>query len=291
MLSKVSIRPLTRAVLWLLAISKTGQLPLSEQELTSLAQIVLGDGKVLTGYRRQQGFIGELEYISGRPIPDHISAKWEDLESLMAGLFQTAEILENDNGYDQVLPATVLAFGFVFIHPFADGNGRLHRYLIQHMLHRKGFVPKGQVIPVSEVILSRIFDYRQVLESFSLPRLPLIEWEPAADNNVQITSATGNLYRYFDSARQAEFLYSCIRQAVELIIPQQIDYLANYDKMKRYLDDFIPMPDRMVSLLVSFLEQANVGRFGILTPSSSILKHWRISCSEQGQHSCHLHNK
>ncbi|MFC0220163.1 Fic family protein [Pseudochelatococcus lubricantis] len=28
--------------------------------------------------------------------------------------------------------AAVLAFGFVYIHPFEDGNGRLHRYLIRH---------------------------------------------------------------------------------------------------------------------------------------------------------------
>lgn len=246
-----------QAVLWRLAIGQSGQVPISEQELTRLAQIVFGEGKVLTGYRRQQGFIGEHEYISGKPMPDHISARWEDLDSLMEGLIQTAEMLEKDNGYDPILAAAVLAFGFVFIHPFVDGNGRLHRYLIQHMLHRKGFVPKGEVISVSEVILSRVSDYRQVLESFSLPRLPLIEWEPSADNNVQVNSSTGDLYRYFDATRQAEFLYSCIKQAVELIIPQQIDYLTKYDKMKSYLDDFIPMTDRTVSLLVSFLEQGN----------------------------------
>lgn len=246
-----------QAVLWKLAIGKSGQIPICEQELSRLAQIVLGNGKVSTGYRRQQGFIGEHEYISGRPIPDHISARWEDLESLMEGLIQTAEILEKDNGYDSVLAAAVLAFGFVFIHPFVDGNGRLHRYLIQHMLHRKGFAPKGQVVPVSEVVLSRISGYRQVLESFSLLRLPFIEWEPAADNNVQINSATSDLYRYFDATKQAEFLYSCIQQAVDVIIPQQIDFLQKYDRMKSYLDDSIPMPDRMVSLLVKFLEQGN----------------------------------
>lgn len=246
-----------RIALWRLAIDKSGQIQISEQELTRLAQIVFGNRKVATGYRRQQGFIGEHEYISGRPIPDHISARWEDLESMMAGLIQTAELLEKDNDYDPVLAAAVLAFGFVFIHPFVDGNGRLHRYLIQHVLHRKGFVPKGQVVPVSEVILSRIFDYQQALESFSLPRLPLIEWEPAADNNVAITSTTDDLYRYFDATTQAEFLYSCIQQAVDVIIPQQIDFLKKYDKMKSYLDDFVPMSDRMVSLLVSFLEQGN----------------------------------
>ena len=79
----------------------------------------------------------------------------------------------------------------------------------------------------------------------------------AVDNNVQINSATGDLYRYFDATQQAEFLYSCIQQAVDVIIPQQIDFLQKYDRMKRFLDDFVPMPNRMVSLLVSFLEQGN----------------------------------
>lgn len=246
-----------RTALWRIAIGQSGQIQISEQELTSLIQLVFGDRKVTTGYRRQQGFIGEHEYRSGRPIPDHISARWEDLESLMQGLIQTAEILEKDSGYDAVLAAAVLAFGFVFIHPYVDGNGRLHRYLIQHMMHRKGYVPEEQVIPVSEVILSRISGYRQVLESFSLPRLPLIEWEPAADNNVQINNPTSDLYRYFDATQQAEFLYSCIQQAVDVIIPQQIDFLHKYDRMKRFLDDFVPMPNRMVSLLVSFLEQGD----------------------------------
>lgn len=35
--------------------------------------------------------------------------------------------------YDPVLAAGI-AFGFVFIHPFEGGNGRIHRYLIHHVL-------------------------------------------------------------------------------------------------------------------------------------------------------------
>jgi Fic family protein len=33
------------------------------------------------------------------------------------------------------------AFGFVFIHPFIDGNGRLHRYLLHEELSTLGFTP------------------------------------------------------------------------------------------------------------------------------------------------------
>jgi Fic family protein len=42
----------------------------------------------------------------------------------------------------------------VFIHPFLDGNGRLHRYLIREELSVLGFTPKGIVLPVSAFILS-----------------------------------------------------------------------------------------------------------------------------------------
>jgi Fic family protein len=56
-------------------------------------------------------------------------------------------------GLDAVLAAAVLAFGFVYIHPFEDGNGRLHRYLMHHVLAERGFNPPGLVFPVSAVIL------------------------------------------------------------------------------------------------------------------------------------------
>lgn len=42
---------------------------------------------------------------------------------------------------DAVLAAAIVAFAFIYIHPFADGNGRLHRYLIHHVLAERGFNP------------------------------------------------------------------------------------------------------------------------------------------------------
>lgn len=40
------------------------------------------------------------------------------------------------------LPEKALAFGFIYIHPFEDGIGRLHRYLIHHVLARRGMPPR-----------------------------------------------------------------------------------------------------------------------------------------------------
>ncbi len=126
---------------------------------------------------------------------------------------------------DPVLYATLIAFGFVFIHPFADGDGRLHRYLIHHILAESGFAPSGIVFPVSTVILERIDAYRKVLEAYSRPWLDFIEWRATSDGNVDVLNDTKDLYRYFDATLQAEFLYECVWKTIDTILPEEISYL------------------------------------------------------------------
>lgn len=249
--------PQNRAQRWGRAIGQAGQKNITKEELIRLQQIVIDNPRFLKmGFREEEGFVGEHDRREGTPIPDHISAKWKDIDLLIKGLIETNEKLEHRN-YDAVLAAATIAFGFVFIHPFVDGNGRIHRYLIHHVLLRKDYVPKGMIFPVSAVILERLDEYRHVLESFSLSRLELIEWKTTKDNNVEILNETIDLYKYFDATKQAEFLYSCVEQTVVDTIPKEVAYLKKYDRMKSYLDDHFDMPDKMVSLVIRFLEQGN----------------------------------
>ena len=57
--------------------------------------------------------------------------------------------------------------------------------------------------------------------------------------------------------KQAEFLYDCVNDTIERIIPEEVDYLVKYDEFKTFLDNNLEMPDDMVALLVRFLEQGN----------------------------------
>jgi hypothetical protein len=247
--------PENRAQRWGKAIGQAGQKDLTEEELLRLQEIVIEDRRFVDmGWRKEGGFVGLHNRIDGKPLPDHISARWQDLPQLIQGLLKAGKSLIHSD-YDPVLASSLIAFGFVFIHPFVDGNGRVHRYLFHHVLARKDFSPKGLIFPVSAVILDRINDYRNILESFSKPRLDFIQWEPTPDGNVDVLNETIDLYRYFDATKQAEFLYECVEETVLKILPEEVQYLECHDKMRKFIQERFDMPDKQMENLIGFLRQ------------------------------------
>ncbi len=244
-----------RMARWGQAIGQAGLIELNKEELLRLQQIIIENPRFVDmGFRNKGGFIGEHERITGEPLPDHISAKWQDLDPLMTSLIQTNQMLLKSD-MDAVLSAAVIAFGFVFIHPFEDGNGRLHRYLLHHILSKKQFSKQGLIFPVSASILDHIVDYRKVLEAYSLPLLDYIDWRETQDHNIEVLNDTMDYYAYFDATKQAEFIYDCVMDTIENIIPREVTYLIQYDQFKHYLEDEFEMPDKLVALMVRFLEQ------------------------------------
>lgn len=118
-----------------------------------------------------------------------------------------------------------------------------------------GFTKGGMIFPVSAAILNRIYQYQEVLESYSSPRLDLIEWEPTPDHSIKILNDTIDLYRYYDLTAQAEFLYECVEETIVQIIPEELDYLEKYDKMSQYINSMVSLPDTKVDLLIKLLHQ------------------------------------
>jgi hypothetical protein len=241
---------------WGRAIREAGQRPIDLDELLRLQAIVIGDARfVQLGLRQEGGFVGQHDRDSRAPLPDHICARPEDLPSLIDGM--TMLDRAGTQSLDAVIEAAVLAFGFVYVHPFQDGNGRIHRYLIHHVLAQRGFSPTGVVFPVSAAILERIDDYRATLEDYSKRLLPVIDWEPTEDGNVHVKNDTADFYRFFDATPHAEFLYACVKKTIEEDLPRETAFLAHYDQFRSRIESLVDMPDRTIDLLFRFLQQNN----------------------------------
>ncbi len=158
-----------------------------------------------------------------------------------------------------MVAATLVAFGFVFIHPFEDGNGRIHRFLIHQVLTAEGFTPPDVLFPVSAAIVRDLKSYDAVLETFSTAIRPFIDWRWTAEHEIEVDNDTANLYRYFDATPLAEYLYTKVAETIRKDLREELDFVAVYDAAMSAARDIIDMPDRRASLFVRLCVQ-NGGR-------------------------------
>ncbi len=244
--------PRDRIERWGKAVQQAGRNPLSIAELDRLQRVLIEDDRfVKPGLRDDGVFLGERDR-DNHPLPDFIGARTQDVPQLLDGLVAANDRMR-ESELDPVLQATATAFSFVYIHPYEDGNGRLHRWLLHHALAERGFSPPGMVFPVSSVMLEEIDRYKEVLEGHSGPLMDFIRWRPTSDQNVEVTNDTVDLYRYFDCTAEAEFLYECVARTVEHDLPNEIDILRRRDEARTRIAEIIDLPDRIMQNLISMI--------------------------------------
>ncbi len=158
---------------------------------------------------------------------------------------------------EPVTAAAIIAFSFVFIHPFEDGNGRIHRFLIHHVLSSQHYTPEGIIFPVSAAILRNMKEYDATLESFSSPTLAHINFRMTPDQEVEVLNDTAHLYRYFDATRLVEFLYDKLAETIATDLKDEVHFVENFDRAYKALTDIIDMPNRRASLFVRICMQNN----------------------------------
>ena len=208
-------------------------------------------------WRRFQNFVGatvggyreEAHFICPRP---------EDVPGLMdAWMALTRRVVEG--GVDPVAAAAVSAFAFVFIHPFEDGNGRIHRFLMHHVLAKRGYSPPGVILPVSAAILRDRRGYDAMLETFSRPLFEFIRWRWTVGREIVVENETSDLYRYFDATTFVEYLHDRVADAVRRDLEEELGFIAVFDRAFEAVREIVDMPDRRASLFVRLCMQ-NGGR-------------------------------
>lgn len=199
----------------------------------------------------------------------YAAPKPEDLDGLM-GEYLLAAWNMADNGFvladsgdvpppsravPTLVTAAVISFLFNFLHPFSDGNGRIHRFLLHHVLARRAFGPEGIILPVSAVILNRPREYDQALESFSKPLMERVEYTMDDRLRMTVTNDTVDFYRYIDCTELTRITIDFIRETIETELPAGLRYLTVYDQIRARIGDIVDMPDRHADLFITLVRQ------------------------------------
>lgn len=200
------------------------------------------------GYRTIQNYVGQTVSYQ-KELIHYVCPKSEDLPDLMRGLLTSHQLMVAGD-VSAIVHAAAVAYGFVFIHPFEDGNGRIHRFLIHNIFSIRGMVSEGLMFPVSAVMLNNPEGYNDSLEAFSLPLNQLVEYSLDELAQMTVHNDTAYLYRYIDMTAQAEALYDFVTQTIESELVDELSFLANHDKTKKAIQDVIDMPDRLIDLFI-----------------------------------------
>jgi hypothetical protein len=229
--------------------------PTQKEPLIHLQNAILDPRYAQQDWRNIQVYVGET-------LPDYseqvhfVCPKPEDLSSLMDGWMRMmARMLDAQNRVHPVCAAAAAAFGFVFVHPFIDGNGRIHRFLVHNMLTKKEFTPKGVLFPVSAAMLRDMAAYDRVLESFSGAIHPFVQYTMNAEHQMTVLNDTVDLYRYFDATSETEYLFGCIDDTINRDLKTELEFLKFFDLAVRSVMEIVDMPNQRAALLVRLVHQ------------------------------------
>src|SRR6266481_4284648 len=220
----------------------------------------------------QQDWRTTQNYVS-QTLPDYsedvhfVCPKPEDVPPLMDSWMGMEGRLAKTDKMDPIVAAAAAAFGFVFIHPFEDGNGRIHRFIVHHMLAKRGVTPEGILFPVSAAMLRDRGAYDRVLEKYSSSILPFIDYDLDNAGRLTVHNDTVRLYRYFDATAHVEYLYRCIEETIRRDLRDEVGFLKVFDGVVQKVMEIVDMPDRKATLLVRLILQNKGKLSGAKRPS------------------------
>ncbi len=247
----------------------TGQFenPLAEDCLESLQEAILGPSALRIGLRRSPVFIGESTVLG--EVVHYVGPHWEeDTSRLLSGLQLFERRTRNQS---PLLRAAVLSFGFVYIHPMVDGNGRISRFLVNDTLRRDGAVPAPFILPISAAITRNVQNraaYDHILEAFSKPFMRQFSnsysfGDPVTADDGVTTNFTFSAYdkalpawQYPDLTRQAEYLGQVIADTIETEMSAEAAMILDWRQTRERIKEVLEAPDQELDRIIRSIRES-----------------------------------
>ena len=181
------------------------------------------------------------------------------------------EICESwTTGCSPLIRAAVLSFGFVYLHPMVDGNGRNSRFLINDTLRRDGAIPAPFILPVSATITRTVANraaYDAALERFSKPFMtrfradctfgPEVTCADGVRTNFHFTAydEAAPAWAFPDLTAQVEYLGEVIRETIETEMRTEAKFLRDLRRTRERVKEVIEAPDIEIDRLIRSIQQ------------------------------------
>jgi hypothetical protein len=266
---------------------RTGQgaVPLSNAALAELQQEILGDRTTIAhfGMRHSPVFVGET--VRYQEVVHYVAPAADEIGAMLEGL---RVFLDRTQGQSSVMRSAVAAFGFVYIHPLADGNGRVHRFLVNDVLRRDGVIPDPVILPISAVITDDAGErrgYDRVLDQVSRPLMQAVRehvvFEPRQttypDGVVSNFSFHGAdqarpLWRYPDLGPHTVFLANIIGRTLTEQMREESRYLRSHARARAMLKEVVEMPDQQADRVLRSIEQNRGELSNVLAKEMPVLQ-------------------
>lgn len=193
-----------------------------------------------------------------------------------------------DSGIDPLVLGTLVSFGFVFAHPFMDGNGRLSRFLFHKVVCGHGQLPSGLVLPVSVAMKRHEARYLRALQSFSRPARAL--WQVTALDDVRVDAVFQGdpaNYQFWDATDCVTFGLQMATEALEHDLQDESVFLRRFDVVYQAVNDAVDMNNNDLVLLVRACLQ-NGGKLSINRQKQLLAKGHPATLLEQAQQAANV---
>jgi len=233
--------------------------PLSPQVLGELQAEILGKA-TRYGLRKSPIIVGHTAGFSD--VVDYIAPHWDRTEEILQGL---QAFLAKTQGASSIVRAAVASFGFVYIHPMADGNGRISRFLINDVLRRDGAVPAPFILPVSATITDSAREraaYDRSLEVLSKPLMlkyqdqyrfgVLVTYEDGVESNFHFDGYDDALpaWRYPNLTQQSEFVGQVVQLTIEVEMSKEASYLRGIERAREGVKNYLEGPNSDIDQII-----------------------------------------
>jgi Fic/DOC family len=228
---------------------------LNEDYLVSLQNLAVSNPiDKAVQFRTQQnwlrnGLTGTLGVTYFPPPADHIM-------SIMNGVIELAN--NDDPIIDPLVRGALSSFGFVFAHPFMDGNGRLSRFLFHKVVCSSGKLQNAMVLPISIAMKRNEAQYLLALESFSKPARA--KWKVLFVDDQRVDAQFNgdiDIYRYWDATHCVTFGLQMAQQALDQDLRQESDFLQRFDIVYKAVNESIDMNNNDLVVVVRSCLQNN----------------------------------